>query len=138
MEVTMAVLAEASNTTGDGRLNMLGVFDVIHARSMPYRHPKMNVVLRIKAEIGEKGESHTLDLRLLDPDGKVQDQPPTMPLVFPAEMPLATPEQTIVIEMLNLSFQQAGAYEFEVLIDGNRRRTIDLYLHVPPEPHPPD
>ncbi len=134
MYVSLALLADAVNTTGDGKLNLLGVFDMIHATVVPCHHLRMFVVVRIRAEVGEKGEPHSLGIRLRDADGKLLDAPPEMPILFPEADPRPDPEHTFVLEMGNIAFPAFGSYEFEVAIDGERAGAISLYVNDAHQP----
>ena len=49
MNVRLAVLADYANVTGDGKLNILGIFDRINLLQIPAVHPQMHLVLRIEA-----------------------------------------------------------------------------------------
>lgn len=46
MEVSLALLADYANVTREGKLNLLGLFDRIDARAVPWVHPQMQLVLQ--------------------------------------------------------------------------------------------
>lgn len=70
MKVTLAVLADYANITREGKLNILGIFDVIHAHDFPMTHPQMQLVMRFEADIAEAGKTKKLEIKLMDEDGK--------------------------------------------------------------------
>lgn len=70
MKVTLAVLADYANITREGKLNILGMFDVIHAQNFPMTHPQMQLVMRFEADIAEAGKTKKLEIKLMDADGK--------------------------------------------------------------------
>ena len=40
MEVKVALLADGANVSREGKLNLLGIFDTLFARSFPTTHPR--------------------------------------------------------------------------------------------------
>lgn len=138
MEVELAVVADAANVSQEGKLNVLGIFDTIWGPSFPLRHGTMVFVVRVEGEFTEQGE-HRLELRLMDADGGQ---------IFKAEGPLrlvggrpgrpAKPH--IILGLSGVVFPAAGDYSFEVLIDGQHKRSVPLYVlqaPQPPRPVPP-
>jgi len=55
MECTLALLADAANREEGGKLNVLGVFDVIYSDKFPYAMPQFYVVVRLTAGPAEYG-----------------------------------------------------------------------------------
>jgi hypothetical protein len=49
MHVNLAVLCDAANVSREGKLNILGEFDSIHASSFPLTYPTMVLVVRMEA-----------------------------------------------------------------------------------------
>ena len=56
MEIDLALLADAATVDAAGKLNILGIFDRISARSFPVRHPRLALVLRFRATMNEAGD----------------------------------------------------------------------------------
>ena len=69
MDVSLALLADAANTSRDGKLNLLGIFDAIQAAKFPTTHPSMMLVLRLEASAADGDRAHELDVRFIDADG---------------------------------------------------------------------
>ena len=69
MDVSLALLADAANTSRDGKLNLLGIFDAIQAPTFPTTHPSMTLVLRLEASAADGNRAHDLDVRFIDADG---------------------------------------------------------------------
>jgi hypothetical protein len=69
MHVRLAVLADYANVTGDGKLNILGIFARINLMQIPAVHPQMHLVLRIEAHPSELNRAYDVEIRLQDPAG---------------------------------------------------------------------
>lgn len=70
MKVRFAVLADYSNITQEGKPNIMGIFDIIHASEFPARHSEMQLVIRFEADISERGQQKELQVRLIDGRGE--------------------------------------------------------------------
>src|SRR6266542_1571044 len=70
MQVHLALLADYANLSIDGKLNIMGIFNRVYARSLPAIHPETRLVLVLKYEPAERGRPHRLEVQLLDPDGR--------------------------------------------------------------------
>jgi hypothetical protein len=49
MQVPLALLADHANVSAEGKLNLMGAFDVINARRFPAVHAQMHLVFRIRS-----------------------------------------------------------------------------------------
>ena len=127
MEVKLAVLADYSNISKEGKLNLLGIFDVIRARSFPAVHRNMQLVMILEAPSSEANTDKNVQVRLMDADGK---------RIFEvsAQLKLAQPPPGEVIkspQILNLNnipFDRPGDYAFCILINGEEKGRVRLKL----------
>jgi hypothetical protein len=124
MQVKLAVLADYANVTGDGKLNILGIFDRINLLQIPAAHPQMHLVLRLDAHAAELDRSHAVEIRLHDPDGntifEVQGE------IVPhgeAGQPVSTNQ---ILTLNNLQLEKVGNYRFVVLINNDVKTEIPL------------
>ncbi|HUP00880.1 MAG TPA: hypothetical protein VM737_05085 [Gemmatimonadota bacterium] len=125
MEVTLGVCCDAANVSREGKLNLLGIFNSIHAAEYPCTHPHLALVLRVEARIGEEG-LHPLEIKLADEDGKeifklngqvsLQGAQPGRPMTA----------QTIM-DMNNLQLPRPGTYSFEIFIDNRHARSVAIH-----------
>lgn len=63
------MLADYANVTAEGKLNILGVFDMIFADRLPAVHPQTQLILRLEANPAEAGARKKLELKLMTADG---------------------------------------------------------------------
>lgn len=125
MDVTLAVCCDAANVSREGKLNLLGIFNSIHAAQFPCTHPHLALVLRVEARMGEEG-TYPLELKLVDEDGhtlfviggqiSLQGAEPGRPMTA----------QTIM-DINNFSLPRPGTYMFEVVIEGRIVRSIPIH-----------
>ncbi|MGQ0815199.1 MAG: DUF6941 family protein [Gemmatimonadota bacterium] len=124
MQVTLAALADYANVTGDGKLNILGIFDRINLLQIPAMHPQMHLVLRLEARPAELERTHNVEIRLHDPEGttifEVKGE------IVPrgeAGRPVSTNQ---ILTLNNLQLEKIGEYVFVVLINNDVKTEIPL------------
>lgn len=125
MEVDLAVLADAANMTGNGKLNVLGIFDNFTlGPDFPATSPTFAIVFRVILHPSELGK-HELLIRFADQDGKelakleghiqadrkkLTPKPAHVPVIFQAQVKIPGP----------------GDYVFDLLINGRWEKSIPL------------
>jgi Family of unknown function (DUF6941) len=125
MKVTFAVLADAANTTREGKLNILGIFDSIQAKEFPVIHPQMQLVMRFEADSAESGKAKKVEVRLMDGDGKNL-------FVLSGDFALGRgrPGEAIgsnhILTINMLKFECPGDYEFKILINDELKSEVPL------------
>ena len=126
MDVSLALLCDSANITSDGKLNILGQFDTISAATFPTVLPLMHLALRFSAVPADAAEERSLAVRLVNAD----DHP-----IGQVSGLLSIPECSGIGELLalqtivplpNVTLPEPGRYALEVLIDGDRKRSIGL------------
>ncbi len=132
MDIQVAVLCDAA-ADYNGKLNILGTFDTIHATRLPASHPSCSIALRMTFNKVEEG-SHKLKLNFVDEDGK-----PVMPAID-LPMEVSVPEDTIflsrncVVNIQQIKFEKAGLYSIDIAMDGRQLGSIPLLVkHLPPK-----
>jgi hypothetical protein len=124
MEVDLAVLADGANTTANGKLNILGVFDNFSLPTFPATTPTFCVVLRVVGHPSETGK-HGIQIRLADADGKelakLEGQ-----FRANAQKGRSKPYRVQMILNSQVTFPHPGDYTFDVLVDGRWERAIPL------------
>ncbi len=132
MQVPLALLADYANVSAEGKLNLMGAFDVINARRFPAVHAQMHLVFRIEANPAEAGSTKKLEIKFMAEDGQ-------MLLSLEAELRLEAKGPVPLGEMLRsnhiiglqaVRFEKPGSYQFAILINGDVKATVPLKLQT--------
>lgn len=113
------ILCDAIVDTG-GKVNLLGIFSNIFARTFPTCHPKFAIALNFTGDPLE----HMLALRIIDTSGN-EVMPPPPPLKFRCP---EFGEASIGITVENLKINSPGFLTVQVLVDGQKIGEKDLIV----------
>ena len=117
MKVRFAVLADYSNVTLEGKPNIMGVFDIIHASAFPVKHSEMQLFMRFEADISERGQQKAVQVRLINARGEN-----ILELNGQISVSQAEPGDFLfynhVLILRDLVFPAAGDYQFDIYVDG--------------------
>ena len=128
MELDTVMLADYASASAEGKLNVVGVFNIIRAKTFPARHPLMYVVTTVSASMAELGNTSKIGIKLMDEDAK------STLLDFSRDVTVAQrpsgQRYTLngILKVADLVFTQAGTYQLSVLIDGHEKGSIPIYL----------
>jgi hypothetical protein len=133
MQVKLALLADYANITAEGKLNILGIFDRISVPGLPAAHPQMHLILRLDAHAAEKGRTHSLEIRLHDPDGQTLIEF-TGEVVPQGGAPGEAVSTNQIITINNLGLPIGGEYMFVVFVDRDLKAEVPLVVEHRPIP----
>jgi hypothetical protein len=134
MQVTFALLADGANLSREGKLNLLGIFDTIFARSFPTTHPQKQLVLRFEAEPEEAGSRRDIEVQFLAPDGHLLFRlPGAMTVQQRVFGDIVRMDQIVTLN--NLQLEHPGRYRFHVLVDGEVAAAVPLHVERIATPH---
>ena len=126
MNVVMLV-ADYANLTGDGRVNVLGIFNQIRASNFPARHHSMWLIAKVSLDIGERAVTRPFEIRLLDEDSNSAfDLEGDLP--FHQSESGMPPEINIVLPLNNLVFPQPGIYNFRLYINEELKGSVPIQV----------
>jgi Family of unknown function (DUF6941) len=134
VRVNLALLADYANVSREGKLNILGIFDTIYARSFPITHPHMQLVIRFEAEAAEAGQTRQVEVVLQEQDGEALFRLPTAMTVQRGELGEAVRADHI-LALNNVAFARPGRYAFRVLVDGHEAARVPLRVEQLPASH---
>lgn len=126
MDVTLALLADHANTSENGKLNVLGMFNQVYSDSFPYQHPLMFCIVQLTAKPSEFGKKKQIEVVLLDPDGKTLGTIKGEATVPKPNVPGKRAQVEIIIRLLNVPFQSPGDYAFSILVGGDEKWSIPV------------
>jgi hypothetical protein len=129
VDIDLALLADAATIDASGKLNILGIFDRISATSFPVQHAHIALILRFVASPEEAG-NHEVRIVLRGPDGEevvgLDGKIQTGPGGGRSGGDVRVPQ---VVNMERMVFPKPGRYTFEVLVEGEHRVSVPLFLH---------
>ena len=129
MEVKYAVLSDFVNRTGDGKLNIIGIFDGVRAPAFPFPLPKVYLVLRLEANAVELDRPFPIEIRLNDADGKTLFEMAGMAAMgrLPGAPTFVGPAcMDQVIELNGLQFEQPGAHQLAIFLHNALKCSIAI------------
>lgn len=132
MHISLALIADEANVTDDGKLNVLGVFDRLHAPEFPATHPKLVFVFRLHAEYADAGREVPLRVRLMDEDGEPLFEAQgsiNAPSLEPGEF--SATNQIFVL--VGLRFPRPGGHKFVVNVGDLPAHETPLQLALIPQ-----
>ena len=134
MQVESFMLCDAA-TAGGGKLNVLGAFDAIYAKTVPTKHPACALALRIRFDRAEQGK-HQIKLAMVDADGKPIGKFPesTCEVKMADNQSFAVINQ--IVNLIGLPLKDYGNYAIDLSIDN--RHEASLPLEVRPIPQSPN
>ncbi len=117
VKIVMMVTADyAAVEPQTGKLNVIGVFNRITAKSFPLTYHRMYIAVRLEAEMEDGSEPHQLLITLAGEDGHEM-----LAIKGDFEMPKSSrgifPQLEIVCEFNQLKFPAAGDYRIYVRVD---------------------
>ena len=131
MEIDLALLADAATVDASGKLNILGIFDRVHAHHLPAKHGRVSLILRFSASVRDAG-SHRIKITMTGPDAReILNIDGEMQLGPGAQGPSGQIRIPHVINLDGLVFERPGVYTFDVRVDGEHHVAIPLTVIGP-------
>jgi hypothetical protein len=128
MRLQLLLAADCANLTGDGKLNIMGVFNQINAVKFPAKHPSMYLIIKLEAELGEYGKTKDIAVLFQDEDGKQ-----ILELSATAKVPSGgggrRPEVNLILNFPDLIFPTPGAYQFVILANQEYKGDLTIYAN---------
>lgn len=119
MKIAILLTADyASIDPGSGKLNMLGVFNTIRARSFPTMHSRFYLAIRVVGDHNVERTEHKLAIQLADLDGK-ELVALEGSFALQATAPGVDSQHDFSFEFNDLVFPEPGDYRFYVSIDND-------------------
>ena len=136
MKPLLFLAADYANITGDGKLNVMGIFNDIFSYSFPARHSSMHLVGKLGAELGEYGQVRDFTIKLLDEDGnQIMDM--SGQFEIPRGEKGRKPEVNLIFELKDVVFPKPGIYQFVLLVEKDHKSELSLYVNQIETPIPP-
>lgn len=134
MKVRFAQLADYSNVTQEGKLNILGVFDVIFASNFPAKHHEMQLVIRFEADPSERKQQKDVQVRLINGSGD-QILQLNGHMTIGGLQPGALLFFNHVLTLRDMVFPSAGDYQFDIYVEDRLQSSVPLKVVHQPMQH---
>lgn len=128
MNLLLFLAADYANITREGKLNVMGIFNDIYSYHFPARHSSMHLIAKLGAELGEYGQSRNFTIKLFDEDGN-QIFDVSGQFEIPKGERGRKPEVNLILELKDIVFPKAGAYQFVLFIDRDQKGELSLYVN---------
>lgn len=129
MRLDFGFLADYAAPGNNGKLTIIGIFDIVYDQQGKGKVPLplCYLVLKFSASIVE-GSEHKLRIRLSDADGKDQIKPLEVNLAFQPQGPGRPMASHFVMALAGLTVPSQGEYNFAVFVDGGHIADVPLYV----------
>jgi hypothetical protein len=125
LEIEHAILADYAALMGDGKLMVAGIFNIILVEGLPAVQTQLSLAFRLHSATGED-PSHSIMIRLVDPDGVSLIQDISGPIPEPTDDPSGGGYSQLVVNLRLVPFEREGPHSFDILIDGRYEHSIPL------------
>lgn len=130
METLLIVVADYANMTGNGKLNIMGIFNELNPPSYPYSHPSLYLIFKLRAALGEYGTKRIATVKFMDADGHELLSIP-QEINIPEIAKGRRPEINGVLALNGLPFPKPGMYNFVLLIDRDAKGEVSIQANEP-------
>jgi hypothetical protein len=120
IHVDILTLCDFAQTTADGKLNLLGIFDRFFINNLPSHHPRFFIVAVLSCKDRDQAE---IKIRLESPTG--QD-------ILPAKTILikfgTNGKSNLITDVSNLELPEVGEYHLTINYDGQPVASTAFYV----------
>ena len=128
MKPLLFLVADYANITGEGKLNVMGIFNSINSFTFPARHSSMHVIAKLSSELSEYGQKRSFTILLMDADAnhvvEVSGE-----FDIPKGQDGKKPEVNVMFELKDVVFTKPGRYVFVLLVDKDQKDEITLHVN---------
>ncbi len=134
MELTLALLADYANISREGKLNIMGIFEQIHAFNFPAVHAQMQLVIRLEATPFEAG-AHEVRVAFIDDDARELFAIPGL-IHIPESRAGENISANQIFVLNGIVLPHAGVYEFVISVKDEELGRVPLRVLALPQPTP--
>jgi hypothetical protein len=131
MRVNYAFACDVAVRAPSGKLNVAGIMNELYSTEYPFVREQVSIVVGFEASQAEAGQEKRIRVALHEPDGaeiaaKERDYTVTQP-TYPGRPRFVSSTW----DFLGVQFPAPDHYEFRVLVNGDEKATIPLYVYAP-------
>lgn len=121
--INFAHICEQAFLSQEGKLNIIGIFQNITTKKLPFAYPKITCALNLNIR-----EKAILKLQIVygtskELIAKMEGN------ITPKEKQISHMEVGFMSDFQNIRFEKAGLYHFEIWINGKLERIIPFQIH---------
>ena len=131
MDIEIFTLCDAA-TDYAGKINILGAFDTIYAKSFPATHPQCAIALRMRFRRIEEGQ-HRIKLNFVDEDGHSIIPPLDTNVDVKFKENQQSTTRNMILYLQRVTFKNPGIYSIDLAIDGRQEKSLPLIVERVPE-----
>jgi hypothetical protein len=131
MNIEAFLLCDAA-TDQQGKLNVLGAFDVLFAKQMPVIHPACAVAMRVRFEKIENG-NHPVRIHVINEDGKSIGPNLQANVNVNIGDDADSTATNLILNIQRLKFEDYGQYRIDLAIDNQIKGSLPLYVREVPD-----
>jgi hypothetical protein len=121
VEVPVFLLTEGANVSREGKVNILGCFDILYVGGFPAGFLQFFIWARVETGVGEPGDNVAFTLGLADPDGRTIFELEEHLELAPGE-PGYPRSVNLIVPVGGVVFDRPGDYVFYLRLEGESRR----------------
>ena len=128
MEATLLLLADAANRTSNGKLNVLGIFNIINVKAFPAYHPQMYIIAGLSVSPAEFDIGREIQIKICDSDAKtIFDWKSDFKVPRPSNGGYASFQSILKVD--GVIFPKPDTYQVSLLINNDEKATTKLYVN---------
>ena len=126
IRIPLAVIADSANVSQEGKLNILGIFQCIGAKTAPATIAQIALVMTFEGERGDAISEHPIKIQLVDAEGQVMinvesrlrfNMPPSGQHNVSAHQ---------IFQFANITFPGFGTYDLNIFVNNEVRKSVSL------------
>jgi len=127
MEIELFTLCDFAEDMGNGKMVIVGTFNMIFVKNLPAVHPICSIAARIRVDKID-GEKHKFSISILDFHGS--NIVPQLEGQFSAHFPEKTASSgvNIIINIGQLKLANEGEHSINLIIDGKLERSLPFFV----------
>ena len=131
MKVNYALACDLAVRAASGKLNVAGILNELHSDEYPFVREQVSVVVGFQASVAEVGQEKQIRVALHGPDGA---EIAAIERDYTVSQPTYIGRPRFVNsawDFLGVEFTAPGDYAFHVLVNGDEKATVPLYVYAP-------
>ena len=128
MQVITALLVDEVKKHPEGGVDLLGLFEDIYLDEVPVKLESISLYVDLALDAADKGVSHTVEFRLIAPDGTAQGEPTKIRFAVPPHSEFPRDSAQLDLVLFEQTFMTFGTYHIEIRRGEQVLRRVPLHV----------